>query len=396
MPDSHTHTSATVGSAQPLTAAAEQLRDIKRVTLGGALVNILLAAAKVIVGVLGQSQALVADGIHSLSDLASDVLVFFASKHGRRAPDPEHPYGHARIETAATVALGGLLILVAMGIVADAAKRLGGPDSFPMPGLIALAMVCISILAKEGLYRYTRAVADRVGSDLLRANAWHHRSDAASSIIVLVAVAGALAGWAWLDAVGAIGVALMIAWMGWSLAWRSTRELVDTGLEPAQVAEIEAKILAVDGVEALHRLRTRRMGGKAFADVHILLKDPRISVSEGHQISETVLGQVQALGHVADVTVHIDPEDDETVAPNRSLPLRTRWLERLQEHWCGLEAARHITAIRLHYLGNRVQVEVFLPLRFARDAERVAELRAGFNRAAEAEPDIGTVTLFFG
>ena len=138
------------------------------------------------------------------------------------------------------------------------------------------------------------------------------------------------------------------------------------------------------------------MGGKAFADVHILLKDPRISVSEGHQISETVLGKVEALGHVADVTVHIDPEDDEMVATNRSLPLRTNLVARLQGHWSGLEAARNISAIRLHYLGNQVQVEVFLPLRFGRDPERVAELRAELGRAAEAEPDIGTVTVFFG
>lgn len=389
-------TTTTNGSASGITAAAGQVHDIKRVTLGGALVNLVLAGAKMMVGVLGQSQALVADGIHSLSDLASDVLVFFASKHGRRAPDLDHPYGHARIETAATVALGGLLMLVAIGIAGDAAKRLWAPDSFPMPSFSVLAMVCISILAKEGLYHYTQLIANRVGSDLLRANAWHHRSDAASSIIVLVALAGALAGWRWLDAVGAIGVALMIAWMGWSLAWRSVRELVDTGLEPEQVSEIEATILAVDGVQALHRLRTRRMGGKAFADVHILLKDPRISVSEGHQISETVLGKVEALGHVADVTVHIDPEDDEMVATNRSLPLRRNLVARLQGHWSGLEAVRHISAIRLHYLGNQVQVEVFLPLRFGRDPERVAELRAELGRAAEAEPDIGAVTVFFG
>jgi cation diffusion facilitator family transporter len=263
---------------------AVEVRAISRVTLWGAITNLVLAAIKIVVGVLGHSQALVADGIHSLSDLASDAVVYFASKEGSRGPDREHPYGHARVETLATVAMGVILGIVALGIIVDGVKSLWIPDSTEPPGLMVLLMAFASLGAKEGLYRWTLSVAQRVQSQLLKANAWHHRSDAASSLVVVIAVVGAMVGLPWLDAVGAIGIAAMIAWMGWGLGHRSVRELVDTGLEPDQVEETRNAIMSVEGVKALHMLRTRRMGGKALVDVHILLEEPRISVSEGHQI----------------------------------------------------------------------------------------------------------------
>lgn len=288
-----------------------ELHDIERVTLVGALLNLLLAIIKIIVGTIGHSHALITDGIHSLSDLASDAVVYFASKHGSRGPDYNHPYGHAR------VGMGILLCLIGAGIAVDETLRLVETPLAPKPEMWVLAMAVISLVAKEGLYWYTLAVARRTESELLRANVWHHRTDAASSVIVVIAVGGAFAGLAWLDAVGAIGVALLIGWIGWDLSRRSVCELVDTGLDWREVAAIRRAIMSVDGVRALHTLRTRRMGGKALVDVHLLLQNPRISVSEGHQISEVVLGKlVKSIDSVTDVTVHIDPEDDETLALN--------------------------------------------------------------------------------
>ena len=183
----------------------------RRVTVVGALINVVLAAAKIVFGLLGQSQALVADGLHSLSDLASDAMVLLAARFGSQDADAEHPYGHARFETVATIGLGLLLLSVAVGISYDAIQRILNPSELLVPGIVALLVTTTSILSKEWLYRYTVHVANRVRSDLLRANAWHHRSDAVSSIIVFVGIAGTMAGIPWLDAAGAIGVSLDLA-----------------------------------------------------------------------------------------------------------------------------------------------------------------------------------------
>ena len=342
----------------------QHYRQARRVTLVGALVNVLLAAIKVAFGYMGQSQALVADGLHSLSDLATDVIVLHAARHGSQAPDQEHPYGHARIETAASVAMGLILLVIAAGILYDAIHRLFTPALLLHPGWLALTIAGLSVLAKEGLYQYTMVVARLTRSRLLRANAWHHRTDAVSSIVVVVGVGGTMAGLPYLDAIGAAGVALMIAHVGWELAWHSVRELVDTGLDRERVEVIRRAILEVPGVDALHLLRTRRMGGDALVDVHIILKDPKISVSEGHQISEAVRSKlIEEIDEVYDVMVHIDPEDDERKAPCRGLPLRNAVESRLSQAWRDIAAANEIRHVALHYVNGKVEVDLVLPLR---------------------------------
>ena len=203
----------------------------QRVTIVGAVVNLLLSALKLVVGWLANSAALVADGIHSLSDLASDALVWVAARHAGEAPDDEHPYGHGRFETAATLGLGILLGIVALGIVWDAVQR-AATGSHAVPGMLAVYAALISIFAKEALYWYTIVVARRVNSDMLRANAWHHRSDAISSIVVLVGIAGAMAGWPYLDSLAAVIVGIMVAKIGWDLGWEAMQELVDAALDP--------------------------------------------------------------------------------------------------------------------------------------------------------------------
>ncbi|MCF6337659.1 MAG: cation diffusion facilitator family transporter [Gammaproteobacteria bacterium] len=360
----------------------------RKVTLIGSAVDLLLGVAKIVAGYIGSSQALIADGIHSLSDLATDGVVLFAMKHGSREADEKHPYGHARIETLATITLGVALIGIAIGIAWDALLRLRHPELLMHPGWLALVVASISIVSKEAIYQYTLRVAKKWNSSLLRANAWHSRSDAISSVIVVIGILGSMSGLHYLDAVAAIGVALMVAWIGGKLAWHSAQELIDTAMEPEKVAQIRHSIQSVNGVQALHMLRTRRMGDSGLVDVHILV-NPRISVSEGHRISETVHAQIMRdVTTVTDVMVHIDPEDDEQAAPSSGLPLRNEILARLQQRWASIEAARYIEEedTVLHYLDGKIHVEVLLPLSRMTDINAAQAAAHTLRQQATAQP----------
>jgi len=191
---------------------ADQLaRQKSRVTVIGALVNLFLTAIKIFFGIIGHSAALIADGIHSLSDLLSDLVVLMAIKLGGREADYNHPYGHRRFETIATVALGGGLILIAGGISVDVGERILHPSHLLIPDKNTLGIAMISILANEWLYQYTKRIGKQTRSKLLLANAWHHRSDALSSVVVLIGIGAVLAGYTYADAIAAIIVALMVA-----------------------------------------------------------------------------------------------------------------------------------------------------------------------------------------
>lgn len=376
-------------------SAEDRYREARKVTLVGSVVDLLLGVGKIIVGIIGNSQALIADGIHSLSDLVTDGLVLFAMKQGSREADESHPYGHGRIETLATIGLGIALVAVGVGIVWDAISRLQDPDRLLHPGWLAFSVALVSILSKEAIYHYTMHVAKKHSSNLLRANAWHSRSDAISSIIVAIGVLGSMAGVDSLDAIAAIGVAFMIGKIGWDLSWQSGQELIDTAMEPELVEKIRTAILSVDGVIALHMLRTRRMGSEGLVDVHILV-NPRISVSEGHRISERVRAEIMSrVEMVTDVMVHIDPEDDEEAAPSAGLPLREEVLETLRQRWQDVDAAKYIDSTVLHYLDGKIHVEVLLPLN---RMEGVSEAQATARRMIElarAEKDIANVEVRF-
>ena len=370
-------------------------QDARRVTLVGAVVNIVLSVLKILAGWLGSSHALIADGIHSMSDLATDVVVLVAAKHGAKDADDEHPYGHGRIETLATVALGSVLILVAFGIGYDAIRRLFAPEQLLLPGVLALSAAVISVLVKEGLYHYTVIVARKLRSNLLRANAWHHRSDAVSSVVVVVGVIGSMAGLAYLDAVASVVVAVMVAKIGWDLGWHSVHELIDRGLEQADVENIRERIMAVDGVRAMHDLRTRRMGGNAFVDVDVLV-DPAITVSEGHRIGEEVLKRLnQDIDEVTDVTVHIDPEDDETDTPSGDAPMRAVILERLRSHWQGIAGADDIESVSLHYFGGKIRVEARIPLDTMSDLGQAQRFALEMAQTAQKDEHVAEVKVLF-
>ena len=383
--------------AQMRDAAPARYAIIRRVTLVGAAVDAILALAKVGGGLAAQSQSLVADGVHSLSDLVTDLLVLFAARLARAKPDADHPYGHERIETAATVALGVVLILIGAGIALDSFWRLFHPEELQVPAWWAMAIAAVSVGLKEGVYHYSMRAARRFRSRLLEANAWHARSDAASSIVVIVGVGGALLGLGYLDAIAAVIVSWMIGAMGYHLARQSVEELIDTGLEPEQVESIRAALMEIDGVRDLHLLRTRQMGPKSLVDVHILLDDPKLSVSEGHQISEAARADlIRRFLDIEDVTVHIDPEDDEVVAQGRDLGLRGEVEARLRAAWADVPEAEAIRRITLHYLDGRIQVEVELPLELALGRDAPEPIRQRFEQAAEAVPDVSKVRILFG
>ncbi len=327
----------------------------KKVTLMGALINAILGFAKLIGGNIFHSHALIADGIHSFSDLITDIMVIFASKYGSQDADVSHPYGHQRIETAAILLLSLLLIVAGLGIAWHSLN-----DLFYLhpirPDQWSLAIAVFSIFANEALFHYTQAIGKRIQSTLIIANAWHHRSDAASSIVVLIGLLGSILGYHYLDAIAAIVVGFMVIQMGWSYGWNSIKQLVDTAVDLSLIETIEQLILQVDGVIKIHQLRSRSMGHDIFIDVHILVA-PYISVSEGHFIAQHVHNSLMnSLEHVKDVTVHVDPEDDECASPSLHLPSRNTLDSKFFQRW------RHdfpdISAITLHYLDGKLRIDL--------------------------------------
>ncbi|MDZ7791768.1 MAG: cation diffusion facilitator family transporter [Xanthomonadales bacterium] len=261
--------------------------DKRRVTIVGAVWNLVLAIGKIAAGIVGHSQALIVDGMHSLSDMVSDAVVLVAARWSAIEADHNHPYGHGRIETVATAIVGVLLLAVAIGFIVDAVLRLLDPDRLMQPGWLALWVAGASVGIKEALFWYTRRVARSSRSNLIMANAWHHRSDALSSIVVIAGVMGAMAGYLWLDAVAAILVAGTVAVMGGRFAFDSLVELVDTAVPPREQKQLARIILSVDGVHDFRDLRTRLMGGQIVMDVCILL-DPQLTLDEANRVAAMV------------------------------------------------------------------------------------------------------------
>lgn len=373
--------------------ADEALRLKTRVTYVGALVNVFLTVIKVGIGVIGQSSSLVADGIHSLSDLISDFFVIIAIKLGSREADHEHPYGHRRFETMVTVLLGVGLVVVATGIAWDAVERLYDPTKLLIPNYDTMGIAVVSILANEWLYHYTKRVGEQTRSKLLLANAWHHRSDAFSSIVVLIGIGAVFLGFPFADAVAAVIVAIMIAKMGISLVLESIYELVDSSLPEDVVRDISRIIKQTQGVESIHLLRTRRMGEDAYIDAHIVV-DSRISVSEGHMTGDAVRDNLKAeLDDVVDVLVHIDPEDDEFKYENKK-PLTRQQVQVYLDQYLA-ELIHTVDDFRIHYLAGLVEVEVVLPYGMYDQPQKIEWIK---KKCAMIEKDvemIAKVYVFF-
>lgn len=335
-------------------------QQVKRITLIGAMLNFLLSLLKLVFGTLAGSHALVADGVHSLSDLLTDALVLLTAKFACREADRAHPYGHERIETVGSVALAVILIIVSLGLIVEALTQIHGNEMKAPPGQMALIVAIFSVLTNEWLYHATLRVGRKVQSAMLQANAWHHRSDALSSVVVIVGLIGTTLGWLYFDAVAAIIVALMILKMAFSIGKRGIAELIDTALDDEGVALITQVINSVPGVRELHQLRTRRMGASVLIDVHVLV-DPCLSVSEGHYIGDQVQAHLfSQVANVSDVIVHVDPEDDEINPSCVDLPVRKVVRESLADALKALSAddLNHaMKHMRLHYLEGALTIE---------------------------------------
>lgn len=368
-------------------------RNKQRATVVGALINLPLAIAKIAGGVLGHSQALIADGIHSAADLFSDALVLSAVRVGGRRADVDHPYGHARIETAATALVSLFLLLAAVAVGYDGALQLLHPAHDVPPTALALFVALLSLALKEGLFWYTLRVARKARSQLIEANAWHHRSDALSSIAALAGIVGAMLGYPAADGLGAIVIALMLVLIGVRYARESFRELVDTGLKPDRLEVVREQIATVPGVRRMRRLRTRTMGGHdAFADVGVFV-DPYISLTEAHRISEAISTRlVNHVDEIADICVHIEPDGHADADAAHALPLREQVLPRLEQSWSHLAAAPAIRQVTLHYVQDFIEVDLFLPLDYAADDARWQ--RAFSNIVTEID-GVARIRLFY-
>lgn len=362
-------------------STADRANEAQRATWVSVLVNFALTVAQILFGWLAHSQSLIAHGLHSLSDLLSDFLVIWASRQSAQPADRAHPYGHGRVETAATLALGVSLFIIGAGILWDSASRLGAHAEQAAIAMSAFWIAVLTVVAKELLYRYLVRVAEKLRSQLLTANALHTRADAASALVVVVGIGGALLGWGFLDLIAAALMGFMILRMGGKFAWEAIEELIDTGLDEAQVAAIRATLRATPGVRGLHALRTRRMAHQVLVDAHVQV-DPRISVSEGHHIAESARAAVLAAhSEVLDVLVHVDPEDD--VEPDASaldLPGRESLMPMLSPLLAGLPSPDRVI---FHYVNGKIEVDLY----FARsalngcaafcDLEKTVQARAG-------------------
>lgn len=293
-------------AVEPAALQAQQQRIGQRSTWVSVAVNLLLTAMQLVVGLRAGSQALVADAVHSLSDLVSDFVVLLASRHSARAADADHPFGHRRFETGAALVVGLLLLAVGLGLLQQAAQPLQAPlQAQPVP-VSALWMALATLVAKELLFRWLLAVARQVRSSLLVANAWHARSDAASSLVVALGIVGNRAGYPLLDAVAALIVGLMVARMGARYAWQALGDLMDRAADQAEVDAIHQTLAATPGVHAVHDLRTRKMGDLVTLDVHLEV-DATLSVEAGHAIAVLARQRVMRHHRVIDVMTHVDP-----------------------------------------------------------------------------------------
>ncbi len=284
---------------------------VSRITLVGLICNLGLAGLKLAAGILGSSAAVVADAVHSFSDTVTDVAILVGVRYWYRPPDRDHPYGHGRIETLVTAFIGLVLAAAALALAHDAARDLAR-GSMRTPGPLALAAALVSIAVKEALYRATRATGKRARSPALEANAWHHRTDALSSLPAALAVGAALIdpSLSFLDSIGAIAIAALVLIAAWRITAPALRQLSDQGAAPEVRAEIERLAFGHPGVREVHRVRTRFAGRSLLVDLHVLV-DGELSVRRGHDIAGSVRARLLEEGpDVVDVVVHVEPFDE--------------------------------------------------------------------------------------
>jgi len=338
----------------------------------GILGNILLTGIKFWGGIWGNSAALIADAIHSLSDLLSDGIALFTYKIGQLPSDDNHPYGHGRFETVGSVLIGTVIALAGLGLLFELAAALRAGEEHILDFWVLIPAV-LSILINEWLFWYTYRLGKKIHSPTLVANAWHHRSDAISSVAALAGIGGALAGWPILDPLAGGLVALMILGTGCKIIVEGCRDLMDEGLDEVKIEQIEEIIMDTPGVSGFHQLRSRKVGGKSFIDTNILV-DKDLTVSEGHHIADTLRRNLfRQFSFIEDALIHVDVEDDSNVEP-----IYQASREELEQHVAEIlklePAILELSTLRLHYWKGKNTLEVFLKVTPEKTIEETAEL----------------------
>ena len=286
--------------------AQERAAVASRTTWVSVVVNVVLSIVQLVVGFWASSQALIADAIHSLSDLVSDFVVLFAGHHSRKDADVDHPYGHHRFETAASLVLGAILLTVGLGLAWSAVHKLQSPESIATVHAFALWVAGGALVAKELLFRYMLSAAKAVKSSMLVANAWHARSDAASSLVVGLGLIGNLAGYPLLDPMAALVVGFMVGKMGWSFGWDALHDLMDRAVDEEEVQAIRSTLENTPGVAGVHDIRTRKMGDMIVVDAHIEV-EATLTVEAGHNIAVAARQAVMQRHRVLNLMTHVDP-----------------------------------------------------------------------------------------
>lgn len=362
-----------------------------KTTLVGAGVNIVLAVVKFAGGTAGKSAALTADAFHSLSDLLTDVVVLLTYQIGRIPKDEGHPYGHGRAETIGAVLIGSAIILTGLGLLyAGYTIILSGRRL--VPEWIAAVCALISIASKEAVFRYTKNVGKKIHSPSITANAWHHRSDAFSSIACLIGIVGAKYGHPIMDPIAGVAVAALVVKAGYNVLAEGLRDLMDASLEAEEIERAKNAINSTPGVKRFHELRTRRIGGEILMDVHILV-DPEISVSEGHNIAENVRHKLMtAFENVQDALVHVDAEDMEE---EKQYGTTKEELKKLAEPIvASTNGIRGKIQMRAHYLDDKNIVEIFVRVDENKTLEETKKILSDLKTRLEAVDKIDEARVY--
>jgi cation diffusion facilitator family transporter len=292
-------------------AISQNQKSVKKITWLGLFINLLLTVFKLIVGLIGQSQAVVADAFHSLSDMATDFAVLFGVRYWEAPADQDHPYGHHRIQTLITLSIGLALVVVALGIGYNALVTLR-ERHLSHPGWIALSGPLLSIILKEFIYRRSVRIGLATKSPAVIANAWHHRSDGLSSIPAFIAVmlSALNPAWGYFDHIGAAAVSIFILKVSWDIIKPELLELTEHAASQRELEDISRIMQNMEEIHSYHKIRTRKMGSAILLDLHIQV-DSHMTVLQGHEISKKVKNELIEKGpNIIDVVVHLEPDEN--------------------------------------------------------------------------------------
>lgn len=363
-----------------------------KATLIGAFANLMLSVVKFIGGMMGNSTALVADALHSLSDLLTDAIVLATHHIGLIPADSNHPYGHGRAENIGSTIVGGVIILAGIWIGYDVWQVIAGGSKL-IPTWLAAGAAIFSILVNEGIFHYTRMVGEKTNSPAIIANAWHHRSDAISSVAALIGILGAHYGYPIMDPLAGGVVALMILKVGYDILTDGLRDLMDTGLSEDQTREIQKLIDDIPEVIKYHDLRSRTLGGEIFMDVHILV-DTDLTVTEGHAAAEQVRRNlINAFDRVQDVLVHVDGEEDHKllqIYPSTRADLKKIVDPIIKQADVTLKR----TGMRVHHLKGTTLIEIHLQVDPSKSMNEINPVLKDLKARLKSSPEIDDVRIF--